>query len=231
MMNFCMAFWTDGQENSTRVRNVKLTWQYLKDMVSYMNAKGIACSANLFDFSPEKIIDDSTHIPYPLGVYKRAEKLNRIIDLFPDNENIGLMDCDIFIHKSQWDNLAEIVNDVKSDSGYFFNFAKIEYNITTPLDEIPIDTPHSLVFHKGYVGAFGGLCLCPINVIQQCGGYDDKKFTTWGGEDGDLMIRFQKNGYHRVEIKEETVLPFHLPHFEDRQSILYYNGEEYVRNL
>lgn len=233
MMNFCMAFWTDGQENSSRVRNVKLTWQYLKDMVGYLNSKQIACSAQLFDFSPEKIINDATHIPYPLGVYKRAEKLNKILELLPHDENVSLVDCDVFVHKSHWDNLANILKRFDANSGYFFNFARLsETTQLESIDNITLeDAEYNLVFHRGYAGAFGGLFLCSVDAIIKSGGYDAERYTAWGGEDGDLMVRFQANNFRNIQISEDEVLPLHLPHFADRSNILYFNGEEYANNL
>lgn len=229
MMHFCMAFWTDGEAYSTRERNVKLTWPYLKDMVEYFNQKGVPASAKLFDYSPEKIIDGAIHIPYPLGTYKRSEKLNNIVNSLPEEDNVSLIDCDIFIHRSQWDALIQHVLQVKYDVGFFYNFAKVEYMNGTPLDALDPTAPHPTAYSKGYCGGFGGLQLSSIKVIKDLGGYDEK-FTTWGGEDGDLMDRYLKAKFHRIGVSEDDVLPLHLPHFEDRENILYFNREEYVRN-
>lgn len=228
MINFCMAFWTDGQENSTREYNVKLTWNYLKQMIEFLNRNEVMCSAKLFDYSPEKIIDDAIHIPYPLGVYKRSEKLNNIIYSLPDDEYVCLMDCDVFIHRMYWSKLKTLLQDVKYESGYFFNFAKFDILQVNNLDEITLNHPHNLAFAKGNVGGFGGFHITSVKAIKDVGAYDTK-FTTWGGEDGHLMDRYYQR-FLRIGISEEEILPFHLPHFSDRSNILYFNHEEYVKN-
>jgi hypothetical protein len=225
-----MIFWTDGQENSTRERNVKLTWDYLKQMVTYLNSKNIPCTANLFDHSPTQIIEDATHDPYPLGVYKRAEKLNKAIYSLPDDDFICLMDCDVFIHKKHWDNLGKLLQNMAYDIGYFFNFAKLESGGEIDDLDVAIGYNYTLAFTKGYTGGFGGFCLNSIKAIKDVGAYDTK-FTTWGGEDGDLMDRYNTSRKFRcIGISDEEILPYHLPHFEDRENILYFNREEYVRN-
>ncbi len=227
MIHFCMAFWTDGQENSSRERNVHLTWPYLKDMVRYLNSKSVPATANIFDYSPEKIIDDATHIPYPIGTYKRSEKLNGIINTFPEEDNICLMDCDVFIHRTQWDALATLASNVTYEIGFFFNFAKLDDG-NIPLDQVDPHGTHPLVFTKGCVGGFGGFHLTSIKSIKDIGFFDEK-FTTWGGEDGHLMDRWNYK-FIRTGVSEDRVLPLHLPHFQDRENILYFNREEYVRN-
>lgn len=231
MINFCMTFWTDGKENSTRVRNVKLTWTYLKDMVNYLQEKNIPCSANMFDYSPEKIIKDAIHIPYPLGVYKRAEKLNNIIDQYADDEYISLIDCDVFIHKTQWNNLLELISNIQPNTAYFFNWAKISHTINfSSLDDISFDNEYNLAFIRGCVGGFGAFSITPVGPIKEVGKYDTK-FTTWGGEDGNLMDRYTRcNKYLYKSIAEDFILPIHLPHEEDIGNILYFNRDEYIRN-
>lgn len=231
MINFCMAFWTDGKENSTRVRNVKLTWNHLKAMVSYLQEKNIACSANIFDYSPEKIIEEAVHIPYPLSVYKRAEKLNDIIEIYSDDEYIALMDCDVFIHRTQWNNVLELSTNIQYNTAYFFNWAKINHTVNfSSLDDINFNAPYNLAFTKGYAGGFGAFSIAPVGPIKEVGKYDTK-FTTWGGEDGDLMDRYTRcNKFLYKNIAEDFILPIHLPHEEDRENILYFNRDEYIRN-
>jgi hypothetical protein len=226
-----MTFWTDGKENSTRVRNAKLTWAYLKDMVNYLQKTNIPCSAKIFDYSPEKIIEDAVHIPYPLGVYKRAEKLNAIIELYPNDDYISLIDCDVFIHKTQWYNLLELISNIQPNTAYFFNWAKISHTIKfSSLDDISFDDEYNLAFTQGYAGGFGAFSIAPIGPIKEIGKYDTK-FTTWGGEDGNLVDRYTRgNKYLYKNIAEGFILPIHLPHDEDRENILYFNRDEYLRN-
>lgn len=224
-----MLFWTDGHTNSTRERNVKLTWPYLKRMVKYLNTQNIPTTATLYDYSPEKIVDDAVHIVYPLGTYKRAEKINKIIHELPVNDYVCIVDSDMFIHHSQWNTLERLTYHMRDDIGYFFNWAKLD---SVPdcqnLDNISLECPHTLAFIKGYTGGFGGIYLTSVHSIKAAGGYSEK-FTTWGGEDGDLMDRWYYK-FTKIGITEEELLPFHLPHFTDSENILYFNREEYVRN-
>jgi hypothetical protein len=49
-------------------------------LVNYINQNGGNVNYIVYDFSPEKIIENSIHIPYPLSVYKRSEKINIALD-------------------------------------------------------------------------------------------------------------------------------------------------------
>lgn len=230
MIHFCMVFWTDGHENSTRERNVKLTWPYLKDMTKWLTSQQVPATATLYDYSPEKIIEDAVHIPYPIGVYKRAEKLNNIINNLPTQDFVCLMDSDVFIDHLEWPSLKNLIQRLTPDVGFFFNFAKLDtIQSVTSLTDIPKHTPYQLAFIKGSQGGFGGFQLTSVKSIKEIGGFD-LKFTTWGGEDGELMNKFCGRGFIRVGIMEEELLPRHLPHFEDRENILYFNREEYIKN-
>ena len=73
-----VKFWDDGQENSTRIRNIQYTWPRLKHLTSFLRAHSIDCDCKLYDFSPTKLLEEAIHIPYELGEYKKAEKTNRI---------------------------------------------------------------------------------------------------------------------------------------------------------
>ena len=54
-----MKFWDDGQPDSTRIRNVNYTWVKLKELSKFLKENGILCEPKLYDFSPEKIIEES----------------------------------------------------------------------------------------------------------------------------------------------------------------------------
>lgn len=61
-------FWTDGREPSDRERNVLFTIEKNTELVNYINQNGGNVNYIVYDFSPEKIIENSIHIPYPLSV-------------------------------------------------------------------------------------------------------------------------------------------------------------------
>ena len=45
-----MKFWDDGQPNSTRIRNVKYSWEELKLFTSYLKKEGLNVDCFLYDF-------------------------------------------------------------------------------------------------------------------------------------------------------------------------------------
>ena len=92
-----MKFWDDGQPESTRIRNVKFSWEKLKKFTSFLIKNGIDAKCTLYDFSPEQIILDSNHIPYPIGVYKKAEKTNIILKEQKEYDFFMMVDCDAFL--------------------------------------------------------------------------------------------------------------------------------------
>lgn len=232
MMNFCMKFWTDGREDDTRLRNVLFTWPYLKNMVEYLNSIGIESSAQLFDYSPEKLIDDAVHIPYPLSAYRRSEKINNILANLVDEDYVSIVDSDVFIHRTQWDALGALIKNMTYNDGYFFNLGKLFDFNPNVIEAIKLDTHPLPNVHYAYiqdqVGGFGAFFLSSVGSIKECGGFDEK-YTTWGGEDGEMMDRWNRK-FIRNCVRYEQILPLHLPHFEDRENILYFNYEEYVRN-
>lgn len=220
-----MKFWDDGQPDSTRIRNVNFSWLKLKEFTSYLIEKGVKAKCNLYDFSPEKIILDSTHIPYPLGVYKKAEKTNIILKEQKDFDFIMIVDCDAFFNDPDYDKFLEMFSNLSKGDVITFDLAKLDNNvndyiINNKFDINKADWSYAYSGNRdngplnGYVGGLGGVYLCDINLLIDLGGFDEK-YIGWGGEDGDMLSRIWSSTIHHKFKPVRNFAPFHLPHYSD----------------
>ncbi len=229
-----MKFWHDGQVNSTRVRNVKYCWEDLKLLTEFINTNSNNYSAAcfLFDFSPEKIIEDAIHIPYPLGEYKKAEKTNIILKQYVNNYNYFMMfDCDTFFDKADYDDLLYIIESLEPNSVTTFDAAKLsnidECFMNNKFDRSKADWSYAYSGPKsngplnGYSGGIGGVYIIETSILLNLGGFDEK-YIGWRGEDGDMMDRIYNSGMNTVIKPQNKIAPFHMPHFCDYSNKNYY---------
>ena len=103
-----MKFWDDGQPDSTRIRNVNYSWDQLKKLTKFLKDNGLIADCFLYDFSPSKIIDESIHIPYSLGEYKKAEKTNIILKERTNYDFFMMVDCDAFFNEDDYSNFLTL---------------------------------------------------------------------------------------------------------------------------
>lgn len=228
-----MKFWTDGKESSDRIKNVKYTWGRLKHLSEFLKKNGIKTEVELFDFSPEKIMDESTHIPYPEGEYKKAEKTNIILKKYSNYTHLFMFDCDTYFNEEDYDILLSYIKSLNSGSIITFDLAKLsmentieilnggkfskelsDYSFAYSGDKIngPLSNGHS--------GSLGGVYIADIPLLLSVGGFNED-YVGWGGEDGEMMDRLyrEKKIYTKVPMRE--VFPVHLCHYSDWSNNLY----------
>lgn len=226
-----MKFWDDGQPESTRIRNVKYSWEELKKFTSYLKEEGLDVDCFLFDFSPEKIIDDSIHISYPLGEYKKAEKTNIILKKNSHYDFFMMIDCDAFFHEEDYPKFLELFKSLEENNVITFDLAKLNDNVVDYLidGKFHIDKADWSYAYSGnrsngplshHVGGLGGVYICYTKLLINLGGFDEK-FVGWGGEDGEMMDRIWTNGYSNKIRPTRNFAPFHLPHYYDWGNIKY----------
>ena len=226
-----MKFWDDGQPDSTRIRNVKFSWDELKKFTSFLNDNGIKTNCTLYDFSPEKLIEDATHIPYPLGVYKKSEKTNIILKEQKDYDFFMMVDCDAFFHKDDYSNFLTLFNDANKGDVITFDLAKLDNNINDYIIDNHFkkdnaDWSYAYSGNRengplnGYIGGLGGVYICDTNLLLELGGFDES-YVGWGGEDGDMLSRIWSTTIPHQFRPTRNFAPFHLPHFSDWGNKLY----------
>lgn len=226
-----MKFWDDNQPNSTRIRNVNFTWDRLKKFTQFLNQKGVDAKCFLYDFSERKIIEDSIHIPYPDGVYKKAEKTNIILKQQKNYDFFLMIDCDAFFNEDDYENMFNIISELSLGDIITFDLAKLESNV----DDYIIDG--QFVVEKsnwsyaysgkkengplnGYMGGLGGVYISDTKLLLELGGFDEK-YVGWGGEDGEMLGRIMTSKNKHKVIPIRNFAPFHLPHFSDWGNKLY----------
>lgn len=226
-----MKFWDDGQPDSTRIRNVNYSWNQLKKLTKFLKDNGLIADCFLYDFSPNKIIDESIHISYSLGEYKKAEKTNIILKERTNYDFFMMVDCDAFFNEDDYSNFLTLFKSLEENNVVTFDLAKLNENVSDYL----IDG----IFHKEksdwsyaysgdkskgplsqHVGGLGGVYMCYTKLLLNLGGFDEK-YVGWGGEDGDMMDRIWKNGFSNKIKPIRNFAPFHLPHYSDWGNINY----------
>ena len=226
-----MKFWDDGQPDSTRIRNVIFSWKELKKLTNYLNSNGVTSVCSLYDFSPEKIISDATHISYPSGVYKKAEKTNIILRDKKNFDFFMMIDCDAFFYESDYDKLLELIKSLEKGDICTFDLAKLNDNVTEYIVDgafIIENSDWSYAYSgakengplRHHSGGLGGVYISDTEILSKLGGFDEK-YVGWGAEDGEMMNRIYCSGIQHKIKPTNNFAPFHLPHFSDWGNELY----------
>lgn len=229
-----MKFWHDGQEDSTRTRNVIYCWNDLKKLNTFINnhSMNFNSSCYLFDFSPEKIIEDAIHIPYPIGEYKKAEKTNIILKQYVNHLDYFMMfDSDTFFDFQDYDNLIKIIDNLEKNDIITFDAAKLDDINNCFIDGVFDRTKANWSYAysgsrengplNGYRGGLGGVYIIDTSILLNLGGFDEK-YIGWGGEDGEMMNRIYNSGFLNNIKPQKNIAPFHMPHFCDYGNDKYY---------
>lgn len=226
-----MKFWDDGMPESTRIRNVNFSWSELKKFTNFLKSKNIVVDSTLYDFSPEKIISDANHIPYPLGVYKKAEKTNIILKEKSEFDFFMMVDCDAFFYEKDYDLFYELFVSLELGDVITFDLAKLEDRVSEYIIDgsFVVENADWSYAYSGprevgplthHLGGLGGVYICDTNLLLELGGFDEK-YEGWGGEDGEMMDRIWNTNLHHRFRPTKNFAPFHLPHFSDWGNINY----------
>ena len=222
-----MKFWDDGHPYSSRLRNTIFTWPKLKNLSLFLKNNGILCESKIYDFSPEKTIEDSIHIPYELGEYKKSEKTNIILKENNSFDFVFMFDSDAFFNEDDYEKVLDILKNINLGDIITFDLAKLEekdVEFITTKGYVDVENTnwsyaysgnkeHGPLAH-GHKGSLGGVYLCDIKLIMENGGFDEN-YIGWGGEDGDMVGRIYSSGMMFNHISINKLAPFHLPHFYD----------------
>jgi hypothetical protein len=206
-ITFNILFWK-GFDFQNRFDNLEFAWYRLNKFCEYAQTKNVEVKPLLFDFSEEKNLEDSIHIPYPNGEYKRSEKINRVLEYNETNYSpnlICIIDSDIFFEEDQYDKLLDIINNYDDDIVYVPNLSDIMFKSQVDFTNKTIDNP--ITKERG-LGGLGAFFIVNFKKIFNIGGFDER-FIVWGGEDDDMSIRLSKLG-NRIE--RIPVKLYHLPH-------------------
>lgn len=224
---FVMKFWTDGQPNSSRIRNVEYTLPKMNKLSKFLNERGVSCESKIYDFSPTKIINESIHRPYPLGEYKKAQKTNVIINEHPNFDYMFMFDCDAFFVDEDFEKIFELTSKLNKRKIVTFDLAKLDESTVEKIKNNETinfyeencwyayaGEKHVGPLGNGTSGGLGGVYLCDLDLLRENGGFDES-YVGWGGEDGDMMNRITYSGKEYELIPQRGFVPFHLPHFCD----------------
>lgn len=227
-----MLFWTDGVPESTRTRNCSFAWNRFQNLEKILQNEGLDVVCRLVDHSPEKIFTTGnvTHDPYPLGTYKRSEKINKIL-FNSDSQFIGIMDSDAFLHENQSHAIIDMFKRMEPKNAYTFDLKDIDnWESIIDFKEHTIDIDN-ITYTSRFPGhcnpGLGGFFICCTDTLKSKNGFNED-FKTWGGEDGDVFSKlWDDSSIGTYKVNEINV--WHIPHFCDRENSLYFNREEYMR--
>jgi len=233
-----MMFWTDGLPDKTRDRNVAIAWPEMNKLADFLRKNNITAECNMYDFSVEPVLDYATHIPYPQGTYKRAEKANTVLKR-ANGDYFMLFDCDCFFRSSDYSKLLELFKTIHEKQLHTFD-------AMTPQDTIGDIFEGDNRFNEQYVktwwyshsglqelgplangmkAGLGGVYIINTRLFLNNGGYNER-FTVWGGEDGEAMSMLT----HKISDLDirpnRDFAPIHLPHDRDIHNISYFGDEQ-----
>jgi predicted SAM-dependent methyltransferase len=202
-----MLFW--DCKDPDRYNNVHFTWPQLQKFTTYLKNKGINASCNLYDFSETKTIKipEAIHIPTPAGEFKKAWKINRVIEANEDSTFFSLFDSDAFFSEEDYPRVHNLLKDFQPNDFFVFNLYDLMSIIGIDFAGATYD-PNKFQLAFRHLGALGGAYIVYTQALVDIGGFDER-FICWGGEDEDVSNRLELNGLkkHLVEIPL-----YHLPH-------------------
>lgn len=241
VFNFCMIYWSDGKCDSYRELNAIYCYNQLKRLVRYLLESGINCECRLYDFSINKNINfPDFHVPQlATKTFNKAAKLNYIINDNLTCDFLCLIDADEFIYEGDYKKLLQVLNDANELTINTFDAAKLDKEVS-----ISVRNGNYVCFEdtdwwyayggkkdNGALphnsGGLGGFFIISRELIARH--KYDETFTTWGGEDGELLKRIleSESSIGVKPIRDFT--PFHLYHDADFNDKNYYNSGDAVK--
>ena len=203
-----VLFW-QNEEDSQRLKNVNLSWFYLKKFCEYAKTKDLDVEAFLFDFSEFQVLGEAIHLPYEKGSYKRSHKINDVIEYHSNEEcYFSIMDSDIIFKSSDYDTLIYLLKKLKDDKFYVFRVDDVQSMDGLDYDNNNIEFINVKSTPRNYEPDLGGFFVMNIKLLQKAGRFSEE-FIIWGGEDCDLSYKIQDLGYKKIIL---PILPLHLPH-------------------
>jgi hypothetical protein len=192
------VFWANN--NSERLNNVKFTQKKLTLLTNFLKKCKIDCTFTIFDFSVEKKIEDSIHIPYDPTKYDRSKKMNIALDYLHKTFNPDIVcqfDSDVFLMNENFFNFLDILKNIQKNQFFIANVLDIqkESMSNVDFDKITIDTRNLSVKNRLITG-LGAVFIIHMSNLISVGGFDER-FEVWGGEDDDLADRFLREGLNR----------------------------------
>ena len=221
-VTFNIIFWR-GFDFEARLKNLQFTTVKIKQFSDYCNSRGIDSRVLIFDFSENKEIANSIHVPYPINEYRRSEKINRVLEYNKLNicpDVFCLLDSDIFFLDNDYSSLCNLITGVENKQIFQSNVFDIQNLSGIDFDNYTA-TGMQTIFRE--VAGIGGFWIVKFNEVFSIGGYDER-FTVWGGEDDNLATRMKNNG---CTIGKVPASIYHLPHASLQNNIhhraQYYN--------
>lgn len=215
-----MLFWDNG--DPVRLENTKFCWNRSKDLVSFLNNNGVPSKCFLFDFSVNKNIDDSIHIPLNEKYYQRSKKINFALN-YPENNTdvFAIIDSDCYFHKSYYNEFKEDVVASHEQNAVFTyqlidialekRYQFIDFNLNSERFEDVESNVLNNNFnyrHSAGFGTMGGFFICGTKALKDVGGFNEQ-FLTWGAEDDEALMRIKnKQAWYTKHNKG----PIHLGH-------------------
>ena len=225
-----LLFWDDCLPNSSRLRNVGYVINKLNHLNLFLNEK-LDSEINIIDYSKNQILEGSRHIPYPDGIYKRSEKINNL--LYECNKDLfGVIDADCFFKESHYEVFRDMILNNGKDCCYTHDvcdFSEVDTEKILYNSSDPNTLPYTNRF-PGRAGGLGAFFITDTDNLKKHHGFDEK-FTTWGGEDGEIYDKInQDSKIKKIVSTNDKITLYHLNHFSNRSDIRYFNNDEYIRN-
>ena len=208
-ISFNILYW-NGFDSETRLKNALFCYEKIKKFSEYAKCKKIDVEVCLFDFSETKELENSIHIPYKNGEFKKSEKINKVIEYNYNHINpdiFAFLDSDVFFEQSEFDKLINEINNFKSNTMTICGVLDIQNTKDVDYYNNEIINRNILVKPR-LMSGLGAFYMIDFNILFNIGGFDER-FICWGGEDDDVGYRLIKKGINRMYTSIQLL---HLPH-------------------
>ena len=232
---FVLLHWGHDPE---RLQNTLIAWHSLQRLVKHLGTRGHLAEACLYDFSAERPLTESIHLPFPDGVYEKSAKINSVLRSHVSDapRYIVFLDGDIIVPQEDWDAFDMSLRFMNPAEFQLFRtrYSRPPLPIlpgTYYLDESKLDAPHE------NAPTCGRMFIAPFRVLTEIGGFDER-FKVWGAEDHDVQQRLTRFGLTPIVAPAMFIVHlYHTPHKlpydhpEYRRQWMYFKGDStIVRN-
>jgi hypothetical protein len=205
-------FWSN--DNEERLKNALFTQKKLKTLTSFIQKNKIDCNFTVFDFSQEKKIQESVHLPYDVTKYDRSKKMNIALKYIKETENPDIVcqfDSDIFITNDNFFNFLDLLKNIKNNQFFIANVLDIQKDSMQFVNfEKNIAEVNKVNVKNRTITGLGAFFMCHLENLIDVGGFDER-FEVWGGEDDDLADRLMRRGCQRYLCHFNFFHLYHTP--------------------
>lgn len=220
---FILPIWG---EDKNRIRNFNIVLESWKKFSIFLKKNYINCEIYPISFFKEKIYKNVDNIDLSLLKYHRCFKLNysvkKILDTGKKKQLLGIIDCDCFIQEKDYHLLLEeirwidfknrfiLLDMIDVDGSQNHNIKSIEKIQSNKISRGELNKNKRFFRHIADYPITGSM-IVDFDIFCEIGGYDER-FTLYGGDDDDIILRLINYG---LDVHASLSKVIHFNHSRD----------------